>query len=40
MGASQIVLDEEYGGLILRYIATHGNDDKDTFENEWPLEQE
>lgn len=40
MGASQIVLDEEYGGLILRYIATHGNDDKDTFKNEWPLEQE
>lgn len=38
MGASQIVLDEEYGGLILRYIATHGNDDKDKFEDAWPVE--
>ena len=37
MGASQIVLDEEYGGIILRYIATHGNDDKETFEDTWPL---
>lgn len=37
MGASQIVLDEEHAGMILRYIATHGNDDKDTFENTWPL---
>ena len=38
MGASQVILDEEHGGIILRYIATHGNDDKDKFENEWPLE--
>lgn len=38
MGASQIVLDEEHGGMILRYVATHGNDDKDSFENTWPLE--
>ena len=30
MGASQIVLDEEHGGLILRYIATHGNEDETT----------
>jgi len=33
MGASQVVLDEEHGGMILRYIATHGNDDKDKFED-------
>ena len=38
MGASQIVLDEEYGGMVLRYIATHGNDDKEDFEDAWPLE--
>lgn len=37
MGASQLVLDEEHGGMILRYIATHGNDDKDKFEDTWPL---
>ena len=37
MGASQVILDEEHGGIILRYVATHGNDDKDKFENEWPL---
>lgn len=33
MGASQVVLDEEHGGMIVRYIATHGNDDKDDFED-------
>lgn len=27
MGASQIVLNEYLGGIILRYIATHGSDD-------------
>lgn len=32
MGASQVILDEEHGGMIIRYIATHGNDDKDKFE--------
>ncbi len=29
MGASQIVLNENLGGMILRYIATHGNDDEE-----------
>ena len=38
MGASQVILDEEHGGMILRYVATHGNDVKDSFENTWPLE--
>ena len=38
MGASQVILDEEHGGMIVRYIATHGNDDKDKFEETWPLE--
>lgn len=37
MGASQIILDEEHGGMILRYTATHGDDDKDSFEETWPL---
>ena len=38
MGASQVILDEEHGGIILRYVATHGNDDKDKFKNERPLQ--
>ena len=38
MGASQVILDEEHGGMIIRYVATHGNDDKDSFEETWPLE--
>ena len=37
-GASEAPLDENYGGLILRYIATHGDDDKDTFEDIWSTE--
>jgi hypothetical protein len=24
--------------MLVRYIATHGNDDKDSFEDTWPLE--
>jgi hypothetical protein len=32
-GASSTALDEEYGAFVLRYVATNGNDDKDTFEN-------
>lgn len=38
LGGSQLVLDEDYAGFLIRYTATHGNDDKDSFENEWPLE--
>lgn len=30
IGASQIVLNEYLGGLALRYIATHGDDDKES----------
>ena len=30
MGASQVILDEYWGGIVLRYIATHGVDDKST----------
>lgn len=37
MGASQVVLDEEHAGILIRYTATHGNDDKDSFEDTWPL---
>ena len=36
-GASQVILDEEHGGVIVRYIATHGDDDKEKFEETWPL---
>lgn len=38
MGANQIILDEEHAGISLRYVATHGNDDKERFEETWPLE--
>jgi hypothetical protein len=27
MGASQVILSEELGGILLRYVATHGSDD-------------
>ena len=37
MGASQVILDEEHGGIVIRYVATHGNDDKEKFEDAWPL---
>ena len=37
-GASMTPLDEEYGALVVRYLATHGIDDKNSFENTWPLE--
>ena len=37
MGASQVILDEEHGGIVVRYVATHGNDDKEKFEDAWPL---
>lgn len=37
IGAGQIVLDEEHAGMVVRYIATHGDDDKEKFEETWPL---
>ena len=40
MGASQIVLNENLGGIILRYIATHGNpDDTENIDNTKPAPQ-
>lgn len=33
IGANQILLNEEFGGLTLMYAATHGEDDKKGFEN-------
>ena len=33
IGASQILLNEEFGGITLMYAATHGEDDKKGFEN-------
>lgn len=29
MGASELVLNEYLGGIILRYIAIHGNEDRE-----------
>lgn len=40
MGASQIVLNESLGGIILRYIATHGNpDDTENIDDRRPAPQ-
>ena len=29
MGASELVLNEYLGGMMLRYVATHGNEDRE-----------
>lgn len=36
MGASQVVLNEYLGGLVLRYVATHGHDDEEALNPEQP----
>lgn len=41
MGASQIILNEYLGGIMLRYIATHGRgDDAETVNPQWPAPQD
>jgi hypothetical protein len=43
MGATQVVLNEELGGLIVRYVATHNfanGDDAETINPEWPAPQD
>lgn len=36
LGASQLVLSEYLGGVMLRYVATHGHDDQEHIDNELP----
>lgn len=41
IGASQIILNEYLGGIMLRYIATHGRgDDSETINPDWPAPQD
>lgn len=40
MGGSQVVLNEELGGFILRYVATHGHDDEEHRNDNWLAPQE
>lgn len=36
MGASELVMNEYLGGILLRYIATHGNEDRKKINNDMP----
>ena len=36
LGASELVMNEYLGGILLRYIATHGNEDREKIDNEKP----
>ena len=36
LGAAQVVLNEYLGGIVLRYIATHGHDDDEAIDPELP----
>lgn len=42
MGASQIVFDENIGGIVLRYVATNGHveDEEKSVRNMWPAVQD
>jgi hypothetical protein len=41
VGASQVVLDEEHGGVILRYISTHSDaDDSEKLDEDTPSTQQ
>ena len=41
MGASELILNEYLGGIVLRYIATHGNaEDSDKIDNTLPSPQD
>ena len=41
MGASELVLNEYLGGMMLRYIATHGRpDDSETLNPDLPAPQD
>ena len=36
MGAQEVVLNEYLGGMLIRYRATHGNDDREKVNNDIP----
>lgn len=36
MGGSQVILNEHLGGIILRYVATHGKDDQENLDSTLP----
>lgn len=36
MGASELVLNEYLGGMMIRYMATHGNEDREKLNNDLP----
>ena len=38
MGAQEVVLNEYLGGMLLRYRATHGNDDIEKLDETIPTE--
>ena len=40
IGASQIVLSEYLGGIMLRYVATHGNDDEENLDSTIPSDKD
>lgn len=40
LGASEIVLSEYLGGILLRYVATHGHDDEEHIDNSLPAPQD
>lgn len=40
IGASQLVLSEYLGGLLLRYVATHGKDDEENIISDLPAPQD
>lgn len=40
MGASQLVLSEYLGGVLLRYLATNGHDDENHINNDYPALQD
>ena len=36
MGAQEVVLNEYLGGMLIRYRATHGNEDREKVDNDIP----
>lgn len=36
MGAQEVVLNEYLGGMLIRYRATHGNDDREKVDDDLP----
>lgn len=40
MGGSQVILNEYLGGIILRYVATHGKDDQENLDSTLPSDKD